>query len=55
MYWMWGEYTPNVTCLYDQTLPPIIAYAECGWTPADKKKVNYLSFEGLTRIDEHKK
>ena len=34
---MWGEFTPNLDRLYYQIFPRIAAYAECGWTPADKK------------------
>jgi N-acetyl-beta-hexosaminidase len=41
---MWGEYTPNVTRLYYQTFPRIAAYAECGWTPADKKEYDQFRY-----------
>lgn len=34
---MWGEFTPNLDRLYYQVFPRIAAYAECGWTPADKR------------------
>ena len=34
---MWGEFTPNLDRLYYQIFPRIAAYAECGWTPVDKK------------------
>lgn len=41
---MWGEYTPNLTRLYYQTFPRIAAYAECGWTPADKKEYDQFRY-----------
>lgn len=35
---MWGEFTPTVESVNKQTFPRIAAYAEGGWTQADKKK-----------------
>ncbi len=37
---MWGEFTPNTDRLYFQIFPRLAAYAECGWTPAQKKDYN---------------
>jgi len=34
---MWGEYTPNIKRLEWQTFPRLIAFAEIGWTPKDKR------------------
>lgn len=39
---MWGEWTPNATRVFKQSFPRIAAYAEVGWSAADKK--NYDSF-----------
>jgi len=40
---MWGEYIPNIKRLEWQTFPRLIAFAEIGWIPKDKK--NYRSFQ----------
>ncbi|UCD01735.1 MAG: family 20 glycosylhydrolase, partial [Promethearchaeota archaeon] len=45
---MWGEYIPDIKRLEWQTFPRLIAFAEIGWTPKDKK--NYRSFH--ERLDE---
>ena len=40
---MWGEYIPNIQRLEWQTFPRLLAFAETGWTPKNKK--NYSSFQ----------
>ena len=40
---MWGEYIPNIQRLEWQTFPRLLAFAETGWTPQNKK--NYSSFK----------
>ena len=34
---MWGERTPTRERIWYQTLPRLAAYAECGWTSAERK------------------
>jgi hexosaminidase len=51
---MWSEFIPNIKRLEWQTFPRLIAFAEIGWTPKNKK--NYASFinrlrEFLKRLD----
>ncbi len=40
---MWGEYIPNIKRLEWQTFPRLMAFAEIGWTPKDKR--NFHSFQ----------
>lgn len=40
---MWGEYIPNIERLEWQTFPRLMAFAEIGWTPKNKK--DYRSFQ----------
>ncbi len=46
---LWTEFVPNLKRLERQAFPRLIAIAETGWTPKEKK--NFQSF--LTRLDSY--
>ncbi|MFX0156191.1 MAG: beta-N-acetylhexosaminidase [Candidatus Hodarchaeota archaeon] len=45
---LWSEYIPNIKRLEWQTFPRLIAFAEIGWTPKNKK--NFTSFQERLKI-----